>query len=204
MTMSEFLNHVKMRDRSKFHGFSLANFPSKELGESLTDQVDFLVHNLPDSSKKVGILMKMQVASESAGALTIEEKNEVGKHIHHLLTSWIPIVNAERGHSIISMPEPLPRKKLVWHGKPSEFGHIFFELHSKGWIGLPNGGEIVYSEFARICLELFDFEPKTTEGNLAKELNPNVGKNTLADDSKKRFKIAFESEMNPKRPREKK
>ena len=95
-------------------------------------------------------------------------------------------------------------KKLVWYGKPSEFGHLFFELQSKGWIGLQQEGEINYSEFARVCMELFEFRPETTEGNLAKELNPNIGKNTLSPDSKGRFKIPFESEMNPKRAKKKK
>lgn len=90
-------------------------------------------------------------------------------------------------------------KKLVWYGKPSEFGYLFLQLQSKGWIGLQERGEIVYSEFARVCLELFEFTNETTVGNLAKELNPNS--NSLSDDSRTRFNIPFPNEMNPSKGR---
>ncbi len=91
------------------------------------------------------------------------------------------------------------QRKLVWYGKPSDFGYLFSQLQSLGWIGLQQGGEINYSKFARTCLELFDFKEGTTEGNLAKELNPT--KQTLAEESRKRFNIPAPSELNPKRPK---
>ena len=69
-------------------------------------------------------------------------------------------------NAFFSFEKTAVAKKLVWHGKPSEFGHLFFELQSKGWIGLQHGGEINYSEFARVCMELFEFRPETTEQNL--------------------------------------
>lgn len=101
----------------------------------------------------------------------------------------------------IAFSKRISKKKLVWDGKPSEFGHLLSELYSKGWIGLQGGGELGYSEFARVCLEVFEFTQGTTEGTLAKQLNPNS--NQLPDDIRERFKIPYQSEMNPKRVKKK-
>lgn len=194
MTRKEFLAILDLGKASKFNGLRVNDCPSREIDASLTDQVDYLVHNCGDNSKKVVNLLKMKAAIESG--LTDAEKEEVGRYIQELLNHWIPIVNVEKGHTPIPLPEPIPRQKLKWLRKPSEFGHLFSMLAQSGFLQLPSGEGMNYNEFARVCMELFDFDGATTFQNLAKELNPS--KNSLPSEKQDEFQIPDCSELKPK------
>jgi hypothetical protein len=85
-------------------------------------------------------------------------------------------------------PEPYKGEKIKWLGTPSQFGFLFSELVKKHYIEPPKTfAEPSYAKYAKICMEVFDIN--TTEGNLAKELNPAIGKNTLSDTKKEKFTI---------------
>lgn len=99
------------------------------------------------------------------------------------IESYIQTKENETAATTVSKVE-----KLVWTGKPSQFGHVFLELASKGYIDLPStNGQGSYGKFARICWDLFDFDPATTPGNIEKQLNPE--KNDLSLSNKAKFSI---------------
>jgi len=76
-------------------------------------------------------------------------------------------------------------QKLRWLGNPEQFGYIFGELASKGYLELPTQqGEGAFSVLAELCLKYFDIEvskgktkgKQTTKENLERALNPETNK----------------------------
>jgi hypothetical protein len=79
-----------------------------------------------------------------------------------------------------------PHVKLKWTGKPAQLGYIMNELAEKGFIEIPKTrGDISYSRFAKVLLELFEIE--TTKANLENEVNPD--KNSLGNLNRKKLSI---------------
>ena len=75
--------------------------------------------------------------------------------------------------------------KLKWLGNPEQFGYIFGELASKGYLELPTKqGEGAFSKLAELCLNYFDISVtkgktkgnQTTIENLERTLNPETNK----------------------------
>ncbi len=107
----------------------------------------------------------------------------------HSFRYLINLIEDFVGESIISPSDfnnLKPRVKLKWSGKPAHLGYIMNELAEKGFIEIPKTrGDISYSRFAKVLLELFDID--TTKENLEREVNPN--KSSLGNLT--RIKLSF-------------
>jgi hypothetical protein len=86
--------------------------------------------------------------------------------------------------------------KIKWLGSPEQFGYIFGQFASLGYIELPTKhGEGTFSKLAQICLQVFEInttkgknknKPTTTE-NLERALNPES--NNLSGKGKANLKL---------------
>lgn len=91
---------------------------------------------------------------------------------------------------------PIPLQKIKWLGSPEQFGYIFGELASKGYIELPSkNGEGVFSKLAELSLMYFELTTtkgknvgkQTTPENLERALNPET--NQLSIKGKANLKL---------------
>lgn len=93
-----------------------------------------------------------------------------------------------------SIERNIANPKIKWIRKPSEFGHVFGLLLSKGYIGSHNGMRMSRAEQARMFLEHFEFsESHPSPESLAKEL----GNSSLPNDVQDLFKIPDVKVLNP-------
>ena len=74
--------------------------------------------------------------------------------------------------------------KLIWLGKPAQFGYIIQELIDKGYLKRPTSS---FKKDADIYLQLFEVD--TTASSLAKEISSWIGQNSLSSGNRKKFNI---------------
>jgi hypothetical protein len=190
----QFLNELKFRyvepaENSKY-------FTSEGIDSSYADLIDLINYHygrglIEDTANelketdgknnKLNFLMRKR-ADHIQNGYPIETPNLESDFFHDYLKTEI-----EYWQNYIE-PEPYKGEKLIWKGTPSQFGFIFSELAKQGYIDHPKTfSEWSYAKYARICLQVFDIN--TTQGNLEKELNRAIGKNTLSDTKQLKFNI---------------
>jgi hypothetical protein len=148
------------------------------------DKYEYLL-NIKETTKRA-IKYAQEEAIDSGEVYKIDEGEIIIKNIDHELEYLEKLMKLEEEGGISSWD------RIKWRGSPAQFGYLFSELITHGFIDPPiHNGAWNYSAFARLCYQYFEISNKkgdlTTLEYLAKQCNPESC--SLADTNREQFTI---------------